>query len=67
MSLKDDDLAQYKCDGDPDLESYFPAWLNDVADDATLEGSFLGTPRASMGPYGRRRGHGQPEADVVHP
>jgi hypothetical protein len=41
MSVKDDEVAQYKCHGDPDLESYFPAWLNDVAEDATLEGSFL--------------------------
>ena len=41
MSVKNDELAQYKCDGDPSLEDYFPAWLKNVADDATLEGSFL--------------------------
>jgi len=41
MSVMDDGLAQYMCKGDTNLEDYFPEWLNDVADDATIEGSFL--------------------------
>ena len=41
MVVKDDSPAQYMCEGDPGLKDYFPAWLKDVAEDATLEGSFL--------------------------
>ena len=41
MTIADDALAQYMCHGDPNLADYFPEWLKDVADDATLEGSFL--------------------------
>ena len=42
MSVKDDERALYMRDeGDPDLKDYFPPWLNNVAEDATLEGSFM--------------------------
>jgi hypothetical protein len=34
-------LAQYSCRGDPDLKSYYPEWVKNVADDATLEGTML--------------------------
>jgi len=34
-------LPQYLGPGDPSLKDYYPAWLNNIADDATLEGSLL--------------------------
>ena len=34
-------LPQYLRPGDPKLKDYFPAWVNDMADDATVEGSML--------------------------
>ena len=33
--------AQYLASGDPALKDYYPAWLNNIADDATVEGSML--------------------------
>ena len=33
--------AQYLASGDPALKDYFPAWVNNIADDATVEGSML--------------------------
>jgi len=41
MSTKGDVLAQYLGVGDPALKDYYPAWLDNMADDATLEGSML--------------------------
>lgn len=36
-----DVLAQYLGSGDPALKRYYPAWVNNMADDATVEGSML--------------------------
>ena len=33
--------AQYLLSGDPALKDYFPAWVNNMAADATVEGSML--------------------------
>jgi hypothetical protein len=41
MSNKDEVLAQYQGRGDPSLKNYYPAWLDNMAPDATLEGSML--------------------------
>ena len=41
MSTKGNVLAQYLGRGDPALKDYYPAWVNDMADDATVEGSML--------------------------
>ena len=41
MSTKSNVLPQYLGSGDPALKDYFPAWVNNMADDATVEGSML--------------------------
>lgn len=41
MSSKENVPAQYLAHGDPALQGYFPAWVNNLADDATVEGSML--------------------------
>ena len=41
MSTKSDMLAQYLGSGDPALKDYYPAWVDKLADDATVEGSLL--------------------------
>jgi hypothetical protein len=41
MSTKGDVRAQYLGSGDPTLKDYYPAWLDNMADDATVEGSML--------------------------
>jgi hypothetical protein len=41
MSIKGNVLAQYLGRGDPALKDYYPAWLANMADDATVEGSML--------------------------
>ena len=41
MSTKGNMLAQYLGSGDPALKNYYPAWLDNMADDVTLEGSML--------------------------
>jgi hypothetical protein len=41
---------RYLASGDPDLADYYPAWLDNVADDATVEGSMLNG--AVQGPEG---------------
>ena len=41
MSTKGSVLAQYLSSGDPALKNYYPAWLDNMADDATVEGSML--------------------------
>jgi hypothetical protein len=42
MPIKDDERALYMRNaGDPNLKDYKLEWLNDVAEDATLEGSFM--------------------------
>lgn len=41
MSIKGDVLPQYLGSGDPVLTGYYPKWVDNLADDATLEGSML--------------------------
>ena len=41
MSTKGNVPAQYLGRGDPALKNYYPAWLDNLADDATVEGSLL--------------------------
>jgi hypothetical protein len=41
MSIVSDAAAQYKSEADPSLDGYYPGWLEDVAEDATLEGSMI--------------------------
>lgn len=41
MSIKANALPQYLGSGDPALKDYYPAWLDNLADDATVEGSML--------------------------
>jgi hypothetical protein len=41
MSTKGSVLPEYLGSGDPALEHYYPAWVNNMADDATVEGSML--------------------------
>lgn len=41
MATTENAFAQYLANGDPALKNYFPAWLNNLAEDATLEGSML--------------------------
>ena len=41
MSDKGNVLARYLGHGDPALANYYPAWLDNLADDATVEGSLL--------------------------
>ena len=37
----EDGTPTYLASGDPDLADYYPAWLDNLADDATVEGSML--------------------------
>jgi len=39
--LSEEVTPTYLTGGDPALADYFPAWLNDLADDVTLEGSMM--------------------------
>ena len=41
MSIEGEVRAQYLGSGDPALKDYYPAWLENMADDATVEGSML--------------------------
>jgi len=41
MSSTDNVSAQYLGRGNPALKDYYPAWVNNIADDATVEGSML--------------------------
>ena len=41
MSATSNALPQYLGSGDPALKDYYPAWVNNIADDATVEGSML--------------------------
>jgi len=41
MSNKGNVVPQYLGRGDPALKNYYPAWLDNMADDATVEGSML--------------------------
>ena len=41
MSIKNEVQPQYLCNGDPSLKDYYPAWVANMADDATVEGSML--------------------------
>ena len=41
MSIKGNVLPEYLGSGDPALKDYYPPWLENMADDATVEGSML--------------------------
>ena len=41
MSIIDNPIPQYLGSGDPALKDDFPAWVNNIAADATVEGSML--------------------------
>ena len=41
MSTKGNVIPQYLGGGDPALKDYYPEWVNNIADDATVEGSML--------------------------
>ena len=41
MADTGEELAQYLGRGDPALKNYYPAWLDNMADDVTVEGSML--------------------------
>jgi hypothetical protein len=41
MPAKTDVLPQYLGSGDPALKNYYPVWLDNLAPDATVEGSML--------------------------
>ena len=41
MSIKGNVLATYQESGDPGLIDYYPAWVGNLEDDATLEASLL--------------------------
>ncbi len=41
MSTSATVLPQYLASGDPTLKGYYPAWVNNIAADATVEGSML--------------------------
>ena len=41
MSTTSNALPEYLGTGDPALKDYFPAWVKNMADDATVEGSML--------------------------
>jgi hypothetical protein len=40
-SISNNVLPQYLGNGDPALKDYFPVWVNNIAADATVEGSML--------------------------
>jgi len=40
-SKTDNVVPQYLSSGDPALKNYYPAWVNNMADDVTVEGSML--------------------------
>jgi hypothetical protein len=41
MSITNDPAAQYMCSGDPALNDYYPAWVENMAANAAVEGSML--------------------------
>ena len=41
ISTKSNAFPQYVGSGDPALKDYYPAWVNNIAADATVEGSML--------------------------
>ena len=41
MPTKNEVLPEYLGSGDPALKNYYPAWVDKMADDATVEGSML--------------------------
>ena len=51
-ALVEEGTPRYLASGDPDLADYYPAWLDNIADDATVEGSLL--DGAVQGPEGVR-------------
>jgi hypothetical protein len=51
-ALVEEGTPWYLAGGNPDLADYFPVWLDNIADDATVEGSML--DGAVQGPEGVR-------------
>ena len=51
-ALVEEGAPRYLAGGDPDLANYYPAWLDNIAHDATVEGSML--DGAVQGPEGIR-------------
>ena len=51
-ALVEEGTPRYLASGDPDLADYYLAWLDNIADDATVEGSML--DGAVQGPEGVR-------------
>jgi hypothetical protein len=41
MMIKSNAIPEYLGTGDPTLKDYFPVWVNNMADDVTVEGSML--------------------------
>jgi hypothetical protein len=41
MTVEGEGLAQYQVPGDPTLKNYYPTWLDNLAEDVTVEGSML--------------------------
>ena len=41
MMITSNALPEYLGTGDPTLKDYFPVWVNNMADDVTVEGSML--------------------------
>jgi len=46
-------VAQYFGRGDPALKDYYPLWLDNMADDVTVEGSMLDGAVQGLRPSGR--------------
>ena len=53
MSLKGNVAATYQGSGNSALKDYYPAWVNNLADDVTIEGSLL--DGAAQGPDAVRK------------
>ena len=53
MSVEGSVSATYLGSGNPALKDYYPAWVNDLADDVTIEGSLL--DGAAQGPDAVRK------------
>jgi hypothetical protein len=57
MSIRTQCAPQVSRHGDPSLKDYFPAWVNNMADDATVEGSMLNGVVAGRGRRPVSRAH----------
>jgi hypothetical protein len=59
MSMTDDVRAEYMGSGDPALKAYYPAWLKNIADDATCRGFDAGRCCRRRGQRSVSRAHHQ--------